>query len=212
MKRVIIQMIKRLAMILIVLMIIISMAGCASAPLIDAAIRGDNIRLNALLTQGENPNQRDSFYGRTPLMIAAIEGHADVARTLLIKGADPNARLARSMVVKIGSRDGISRFPWGIYPAEGDPSKWGGRVLKGPYSIIYFKGVDSWGQLRVRGEGVTPLMAAAVYGHSDVVKALLEHGANVDLTDGDGKTALEWATIIGNTDIVSLLQERREVR
>lgn len=205
MRRVIIQMIKRSSMILIVLMSIILMAGCASSPLIDAANLGDNTRLNALLAQGENPNQKDGFYGTTPLMMAAIKGNADSAMALLIKGADPNARLARSMVVQIGeSSGGIRRTPWGIYPVGG--------VVKGNYCIMYFKGIDSWRQSSVKGEGVTPLIAAALHSHSGVVKVLLEHGANVDFTDGDGKTALDWATIIGNTDIVNLLQERKKVR
>ena len=38
----------------------------------------------------------------------------------------------------------------------------------------------------------TALFCAAEQGHSDVVVALLQEGAAVDLQDGDGRLALHW--------------------
>ena len=39
----------------------------------------------------------------------------------------------------------------------------------------------------------TPLLLAAVYGHDEVLKTLLDHGADVSVTDKKDKTAIFWA-------------------
>ncbi|HEV2722715.1 MAG TPA: ankyrin repeat domain-containing protein [Thermoanaerobaculia bacterium] len=41
--------------------------------------------------------------------------------------------------------------------------------------------------------GLTPLMMAAGYGHADMVRLLVAHGANVRLADHHGATALDYA-------------------
>jgi ankyrin repeat protein len=50
----------------------------------------------------------------------------------------------------------------------------------------------------------TDLMAAAANGHTEVVKLLLEKGANPDLQDNESRTALDYA---GNPDIRLLLSK-----
>ena len=44
-------------------------------------------------------------------------------------------------------------------------------------------------------KGQTPLMAAANKGHLDVVRALVQHNAPLDVKDNDGDTALTFAVI-----------------
>ncbi|XP_049882402.1 oxysterol-binding protein-related protein 1-like [Pectinophora gossypiella] len=53
--------------------------------------------------------------------------------------------------------------------------------------------------------GWTPLHLATYFGHTDVVKALLEAGADVDDVNDTGDTALHKASFIGNEDLVILL-------
>ena len=49
---------------------------------------------------------------------------------------------------------------------------------------------------------------AAAKGHSDVVKLLLEAGANQDVADTKGKNALDLAVDAGHHEVVNLLQPK----
>ena len=55
------------------------------------------------------------------------------------------------------------------------------------------------------GAGETPLMFACQGGHLDIVKLLIEHGANVNTLDFDGDTALAHAARKGENKIVKFL-------
>jgi ankyrin repeat protein len=61
--------------------------------------------------------------------------------------------------------------------------------------------------VRVR-DGVTALMLAASNGHIDVVKALIQEGANINLQDNGGRTALDLALKKNHTAIVDFLLKR----
>ncbi|RYF88944.1 MAG: ankyrin repeat domain-containing protein [Chitinophagaceae bacterium] len=55
-------------------------------------------------------------------------------------------------------------------------------------------------------DGLTPLMIASGYGHSSIVKILLEEGANVHIVDFVmGATALHKAAQSGNAEVVRIL-------
>ncbi|EAT81214.2 hypothetical protein SNOG_11506 [Parastagonospora nodorum SN15] len=60
----------------------------------------------------------------------------------------------------------------------------------------------------VTGSGQPPLCVAVVNGHIDVVRILLEYGANVDATTRDsGETALHLAIKNNHTELIDLLLE-----
>lgn len=56
--------------------------------------------------------------------------------------------------------------------------------------------------------GTTPLMEAAAYGYSEVVKVLLAAGADPDAADAEHKTALDFAQENMRTNIVELLRKK----
>ncbi|GAB6164163.1 hypothetical protein JCM19992_01630 [Thermostilla marina] len=53
--------------------------------------------------------------------------------------------------------------------------------------------------------GITPLMTAALHGHTEAVTLLLERGADPNLPSGDGSTPLHAAAFFCRADIVTLL-------
>ncbi|KAI1192637.1 hypothetical protein F5X97DRAFT_340069 [Nemania serpens] len=57
-------------------------------------------------------------------------------------------------------------------------------------------------------DGRTPLSWATEKGHGNVVRLLLERGADIDIRDKDTHTALSYATRGSHKDIVNLLQRR----
>lgn len=53
----------------------------------------------------------------------------------------------------------------------------------------------------------TPLISAAVFGKTEVARALIEAGADVNLQNNEGSTALHSAAFLCRTEIVKLLLE-----
>jgi ankyrin repeat protein len=60
----------------------------------------------------------------------------------------------------------------------------------------------------IRHYGLTPLMAAARYGHIDVMDALLDAGASLEVKDGEGATALSYACLGDSVGAVRILMNR----
>jgi hypothetical protein len=56
-----------------------------------------------------------------------------------------------------------------------------------------------------KDDGGNPLICAASHGDADVVRALLDVGADVELTDNPPETALRLAAAFGYPDVVDLL-------
>ena len=51
----------------------------------------------------------------------------------------------------------------------------------------------------------TPLHRASYAGHQDIVSTLLQHGANILMTNADGQTAFHRACVAGRTEVVKLM-------
>jgi len=55
------------------------------------------------------------------------------------------------------------------------------------------------------GAGYTALMLASIRGHVDIVAALLNHSASINMANACGSTALMSASNYGRVDIIETL-------
>ncbi len=112
-------------------------------------------------------------HGSTALSLAAANGHPACVRLLLLHGADPNSADTHGDTALIeAALNGHSRVVKHLLGAKADTN--------------YI------------GDPLTPLTAAAVHGHRDILFALLEAGATVNGKDKHGSTALIRAAQVGD--------------
>jgi ankyrin repeat protein len=140
--------------------------------------------VESLLAGNWKINEQDS-YGRTPLSLAALYGHAAVVKLLLEKGVD------------VESKDPT----WGQTPISLAAEKGHAAVVK----LLLEKGADLDSKDR---NSWTPLSWAARNGHDEMVKLLLEKGADPESKDRNGWTLLSWAARNGHDAMVKLLPEK----
>jgi uncharacterized protein len=158
-----------------------------STPLFYAAEADRAAMIRLLIERGADPNL-PGRKGIRPLAAAAFDGSAASVELLLKHGADPNAL----------DDDGKSAI---IYAA--------GRADAPVVELLIGAGVDV---NRRYAHGLTALMWAAGHdasaGVDDVeatLKALIDHGAAVELRDDRGKTAVDIARALGNERAAQLL-------
>jgi len=152
-------------------------------PLICAASKNDKLpEIQKLLSIGIDPNTQDNR-GWSSLMWASAEGHQKIVEVLLEHGADPNIinYLGRSAIMYASN--------YGFYD-----------IVK---SLLH-SGAITTPSSEFRDN---PALSAAVdKGHLEVVKILVEHGANVLHKNKDNKTALNIAMEAGYGDIAKYLR------
>ena len=108
----------------------------------------------------------------TPLAKAAYDGDTELVRELIAQGADLEVFSGDS-----GSEE--TALGWAALEGHLDTAL----VLIEASANVNAGNHGNW----------TPLMSAAYYGHPEMVKLLLEHGANPRTRDYMGKTAADWA-------------------
>ena len=147
----------------------------AAAELAIEAERGDAAAVRSLIAQGRDANARDNGY--TPLVFAARAGDAETVNALLDAEADPNAR---------DCNKGWTPLIHAIHKHQRDAAR--ALVLRG--ADVNARAGDC-GQELVES-GMTALMYAAMYDDPELVKLLLERGADPH-AEYDGANALTHA-------------------
>jgi ankyrin repeat protein len=188
-----------------------------------AAAQGDATRIRELIAAGTPVDFSGSSYaspaaGETPLMAAAEKGQTFAVQTLLAAGASVNAvdrehRTALFYAIKSGRRSTVDQ----LLAAGADPRirmGGGGTVLMHLASFMddsnlarafIAAGVDP-NATTDNSSIYTALMPAASMGHIQVLKVLLEAGADINFqTVLEGDTALINAARSGHADCVRLL-------
>jgi len=185
-------------------------AGFQTTPaeLVRAAAEGHSRAVGWFLTIGSDPNVADAE-GFTPLMAAAEHGHAEIVKQLLAAGADVNARgregwTALMMAASFSDKPECARLllEAGADVHFKDPNGWTAlmqAVYKGNAPIVALLAERS------RPDLDRALLVAALSGHLEVARVLLEHGADRHITTDEGDTPLHLAIRRGHADVAVLL-------
>ncbi|XP_046548425.1 protein fem-1 homolog B-like [Haliotis rubra] len=116
---------------------------------------------------------------KTPVMVAAAEGHKDVVEFLVNHGAD------LSLVYSSGSST--------LHIAS----------LGGHLEVVKYSVSENKVDINSRGWRMkTPVMVAAEMGKKDVVEFLVEHGADLSLVYDGGSSTLHLASAEGHLEVV----------
>ncbi|XP_030756084.1 ankyrin repeat domain-containing protein 17 isoform X3 [Sitophilus oryzae] len=148
------------------------------SPLTLAACGGHVDLAMLLIERGANIEEVNDE-GYTPLMEAAREGHEEMVHLLLGQGANINAQTDETQ------ETALTLACCGGFMEVAD--------------ILIKGGAD------IELGASTPLMEAAQEGHIDLVRFLLEYGANVNAVTQTNDTALTYACENGHTDVSELL-------
>jgi ankyrin repeat protein len=189
--------------------------------LIAASASGDLPAVERLLAEGADVKARDGR-GRTALLAATHGNHVAVARALIAAGADVNAK------------DSIEDSPYLYAGAEGrieilkmtlaagadltSTNRYGGTALipaahHGHPEAVRILLATAIDKDHVNKLGWTALLEAVILGdggptHTEILRLLVEAGANVNLADRDGVTPLQHARRRGFGAMVRILEAR----
>ena len=158
--------------------------GELNEELYEAVLHEEFENIDRLLKAGVDVNIRFED-GYTPLVVAAVVGHLEIALFLIEKGANVNVRNLES---------GKSLL---------EMAAWEGNMKMA--SVLLDNGANVNSRNKV---GLTPLMTAALNGHTKMVVKLLEKDANVNARDINDFTPLMLAVLENHIDTVLVLLDK----
>ena len=188
------------------------------AELLDAAAVGDAERVAAALQRGADIEARDD-HKRTALLLAATHDHVGVANVLIANGADPNALDDRHDTpwLVTGVTGSVAMLEV-LLPANPDltiRNRFGGvSVIPASHRghVDYVRRVvqTDIDINHINDPGWTALLEAVILGdgserYQQIVRILLDAGADPTIADFDGVTPLEHARARGHEAIVRIL-------
>lgn len=188
--------------------------------LIAAAEAGDLTAVQRLLDQGASVDAANDR-GVTALIAAAYRNHLDVARTLIEAGADVNRQDdTRQSAYLISTSEGYLELLRLTLASGADVrslDSFNGTGLiraadRGHVEIVAELLTTDIDVDHVNRLNWTALLEAVILGdggarHTEVVRLLVEAGADVNLPDGDGVTPLEHAQQRGYTEMVEIMEQ-----
>jgi len=164
--------------------------------------------VNAFLDAGVDVNQTSDTDHATPLILAVINGHYDLAKVLLDRGANP----------RLATTDGATAL-YAVIDVQWAPHTWYAQPIIANEHVGYldlasallghgadpnaaigrklwfraFANDETWFDV----EGATPFLRAAIAGDLAAMKLLVVHGANPNLATKSGDTPLMAAAGVG---------------
>jgi ankyrin repeat protein len=168
---------------------------------------GDQKAFTLFLDAGIDPNGL-SGDGMTALMAASERGRLDMVKRLLQKGVQVNTQGRNGLTaLMLAANTSQSEIVEQLLEKNADPSLKDHSGWSALLKAVYQGHPPTVQALLERSkEDINrALMIASLLGHKEVVKALIEEGAEVDAQAEDGRTALIFAASKGHKEVVSLL-------
>jgi ankyrin repeat protein len=172
------------------------------------ALFGGARELESLLASGVDASSQTEG-GTTMLMMAAPD--EDKVRVLLARGAQVKQRSPAGVdaltlaAAQFGTSASMTRLL--DAGAELRPPE-GVRVRRSPLVLASMTG-DLAATRLLLSRGAEPsseaLSEAVTFGHADVVRALVEAGADASITESSGVNLLHWATITNRASVIPIL-------
>lgn len=185
-----------------------------------AATTGDLAAISAALADGVDPDARDAT-GRTPLMAATHARQAEAFGALLAAGADVDLQDDRlDNPFLYAGAEGLLDILRLANEAGADAAitnRYGGVAVipaseRGHVEVVRYLLTETDVDVnRVNNLGWTALLEAILLSdggprHQTIVALLIDHGADVNLADGDGVRPLAHARARGQAEIVAILE------
>ena len=186
--------------------------GALDQQLFSACAIGDVEAVKRLIGQGARTNAMDPW-GNTALVIAAREGHQNVARTLLAARANPNMAggvLTPLAAATLRGQTQMVRLLLG----RGALVNASGTNQKSPLQIaVEMNHIETAQVLLGAGANVevrtdrddSLVMVALNANQPAMLSLLLRNGANPNSYDADGLTPLYWAQLLKRPEMESVL-------
>jgi hypothetical protein len=192
----------------------------ADRRLLAASAAGDAAAIRGALADGADPDARDAA-GSPALMLATVARSADAVRALIDAEADVDAQDAERFTPFLyAGAEGLLDILTLANEAGADPAitnRYGGVALipaseRGHVEVVrYLLSETDVDVDHVNDLGWTALLEAILLSdggprHQEIVRLLIENGADVDQADGDGVRPLAHAIARGQTEIVTILE------
>ncbi len=159
-----------------------AVTNLSDLPPLHAAVAGGHWDVTeTLLKDGGAKIEQKDGQGRTPIIVAAAEGHSAVVEHLLSKRAQ----------LESPDSEGKTALSWAAFNGKFQTA-----------NCLLDQGANL---SHADKKGRAPLDLAAIQGHSDVVQLLLEKGANLEHVDIEGVRPLERAIANGHASTVACI-------
>ena len=181
-------------------------------PLTAVAVKGSANMVKILLDAGADVHAKDKN-GSTALMVAVIFGYANMVKVLLNSGADVDVKgIGGVTPLMLAGLMGHADIAKALLGAGVDVNA----KSDGGFTALMIASVAKEEQDKVVKSisGAVPpnpilTLSVKVKPRDEVVKVLLDAGANVRLSDNKGKTALDYEKESGETALIKKYERKR---
>ncbi len=185
---------------------------------------GDLDAVKALIESGADIDAQGDSYGYTALISACEHNYIEMVRYLLSKGADPNitAKDGSTALIRAAGNapDAVEPLLSAGADIDARADDGTGVMTQCVFGVLYKGYPMELAELLVSRvsdadeamsapdaiSGYTPVFWAARENHEQLVRLLVEHGADVNAAAKDGKTPLTLAEEEGHQGMVKLLK------